>query len=61
MAIALLIVFQLGFTYLAPMQTLFGTAAIDLDMWLRIVLISSSVLFLVEMEKYVVRTMVAHK
>ena len=61
MAIALLIMFQLGFTYLAPMQTLFGTASIDLDMWLRIVLISSSVLFLVEIEKYVVRKMAAYK
>ena len=61
MAIALLLLFQLGFTYLTPMQTLFGTASINLDMWLRIVLISSSVLFLVELEKYVVRKMSANK
>ena len=54
-AIAMLIIFQLGFTYLSPMQILFGTAAIDLDDWLRILLISSSVLFLVELEKCVVR------
>lgn len=54
-AISILILFQLGFTYLAPMQSLFGTTAIDLSMWLRILLVSSSVLFLVEMEKYIVR------
>ncbi len=53
--IAILIVFQLGFTYLAPMQSLFGTAAIDFIIWLKILLVSSSVLFLVELEKYFVR------
>ena len=54
-AISILIIFQLGFTYLAPIQSLFGTTAIDLGMWLRIILVSSSVLFLVEIEKYFVR------
>jgi magnesium-transporting ATPase (P-type) len=54
-AISILIIFQLGFTYLAPMQSLFGTTAIDLGMWLRIILVSSSVLFLIEIEKYFVR------
>jgi len=54
-AIAILIMLQLGFTYLAPMQSLFGTTAIDFTIWLRIVLVASSVLFLVEFEKYVVR------
>ncbi len=54
-AISILIIFQLGFTYLSPMQSLFGTTAIDLGMWLRIILVSSSVLFLVEIEKYFVR------
>ncbi len=60
-AIAVLIVFQLGFTYLAPMQVLFGTTGIGLDIWLRILLISSSVLFLVELEKYFVRRMFVNK
>ena len=55
-AIGILILFQLGFTYLTPMQTLFGTTAIDLAMWLRILCVSSSVLFLVELEKYIVRS-----
>jgi magnesium-transporting ATPase (P-type) len=54
-AIGILIIFQLGFTYLAPMQSLFGTTAIDFNIWLRILLVSSSVLLLVELEKYYVR------
>lgn len=54
-AIAILIVFQLGFTYLSSMQSLFGTTSIDFNMWVRILLVSSSVLFLVELEKYFVR------
>jgi len=54
-AIALLVLFQMGFTYLSPMQTLFGTTAIDFTTWLGILLVSSTVLFLVELEKYVMR------
>lgn len=54
-AIGILIMLQLGFTYLAPMQVLFGTTEIDFMIWLRIILVASSVLFLVELEKYVVR------
>ena len=54
-AIGVLVLFQLSFTYVSFMQTLFGTTAIDVEVWLRIVLVSSSVLFLVEIEKYVLR------
>jgi magnesium-transporting ATPase (P-type) len=54
-AVAILIIFQLCFTYLVPMQALFGTAALDLEMWMRIILVSSSVLFLVELEKAIIR------
>ncbi len=54
-AIAILAIFQLAFTYFTPMQSLFGTTAIDFTIWLRIVLVASSVLFLVELEKYFVR------
>ncbi len=50
-AIAVLLLFQLGFTYLAPMQTLFATTALSAEAWLRIVLVASSVLILVELEK----------
>jgi magnesium-transporting ATPase (P-type) len=56
-AIAILIIFQLSFTYLAPMQSLFGTTAIDFGVWARILLVSSSVLFLVELEKFFMRNM----
>jgi magnesium-transporting ATPase (P-type) len=55
LAIGILVLFQLGFTYLAPMQSLFGTTAIGLMDWLPILLVASSVLFLVEIEKYFVR------
>ena len=55
LAIGTLILFQLGFTYLKPMQSLFGTTSIELKLWLPIMLVSSSVLFLVELEKLVVR------
>ena len=54
-AIAVLVILQLGFTYLGPMQSLFGTTGIDFSIWLRILLVASSVLILVEMEKYFVR------
>jgi magnesium-transporting ATPase (P-type) len=54
-AVGVLILFQLAFTYLPPMQTLFGTAAIDAGVWLRIVLVATSVLFIVEVEKVILR------
>jgi magnesium-transporting ATPase (P-type) len=54
-AVGLLILFQLAFTYLPPMQTLFGTAPIDSGVWLRILLVASSVLFIVELEKVLLR------
>ena len=54
-AILLLILFQLGFTYLPPMQTLFATADMSLEAWLRVIVIGSSVLLLVEIEKAIIR------
>ncbi len=54
-AIGVLLIFQLGFTYFTPMQSLFGTTAIEFELWLCILLVSSTVLFLVELEKFVVR------
>ena len=59
-AVSLLVVFQLGFTYLTPMQTLFGTTDIALMDWVRIVLVASSVLFLVELEKLLYRKKNGH-
>ncbi len=57
-AIGLLILFQLGFTYLSPMQTLFGTTAMSGQAWLRVIVVASSVLFLVELEKMWLRNRV---
>jgi magnesium-transporting ATPase (P-type) len=54
-AAGLLIIFQLSFTYLSPMQTLFGTTALDLLTWIQIIFVASSVLFLVEIEKHFMR------
>ena len=54
-AIGVLTIFQLCFTYLTPLQSMFGTTAIEFEVWLIILLVSSSVLFLVELEKGVVR------
>ena len=52
-AIGLVIVFQLFFTYFPPLQFLFGSAAIGAAQWGIIVLVASSVFFLVEIEKAV--------
>jgi magnesium-transporting ATPase (P-type) len=54
-AVGVLLLFQMAFTYLPPLQMLFGTAAIDAGVWLRIVLVAASVLFIVELEKALVR------
>ncbi len=50
-SIALVVFMQLTFTYLPFMQTLFETRSISIQDWFRIILISSSVFFLVEIEK----------
>lgn len=55
LAVVLLIGFQLLFTYWAPSQALFGTAAISAMSWLWIVLVASSVLWIVEIEKWLRR------
>ena len=54
-AVGLLLLFQMVFTYWPPFQTLFGTASIDPHVWLQIVVVASPVLWLVEWEKAVVR------
>jgi len=59
--IGLLLAFQIGFTYQPTLQTLFGTHDLDMPAWGRILLISSSILFLVELEKAVVRRIVKHR
>ncbi len=54
-AIAVLLVFQLLFTYVPFMQLLFGTTGIDARAWLHIVLTGATVLVLVEIEKAILR------
>jgi magnesium-transporting ATPase (P-type) len=54
-AIGMLMLFQLGFTYLSPMQTLFATTAMSVEAWLRVSVVASSVLLLVEIEKMLLR------
>ncbi len=54
-AIAVLVVFQLLFTYAPFMQLLFGTTGIDALAWLRILLTAVTVLLLVEAEKALLR------
>ncbi len=54
-AIGVLLMMQIGFTYLPPFQLLFETTALNLQTWGMIIFIASSVLFLVELEKWMVR------
>jgi len=54
-SVGLLVVLQMGFTYLAPLQTLFGTASLRPGIWLRIAVVAVSVLFIVELEKALAR------
>ncbi|MCW9023663.1 MAG: cation-transporting P-type ATPase [Gammaproteobacteria bacterium] len=54
-AIGLLLIIQLSFTYLGPMQMLFATTDMNLDAWLRVIAVTSSVLILVEIEKLLLR------
>jgi len=53
-AVGVLVLLQLSFTYLPLLQKMFGTTSIDAAVWLKIVVIASSVFFLVELEKYIV-------
>ncbi|MBS0003074.1 MAG: cation transporting ATPase C-terminal domain-containing protein, partial [Thioalkalivibrio sp.] len=54
-AIGVLVVLQMLFTYAPPVQFLFGTAAIGLEEWGRILLFGVVLLLLVEAEKAVLR------
>ena len=61
LAVGLLIIFQLGFTYIPTMQSLFGTAALELETWGIIILVASSVLWLVELEKLLVKRTIGQR
>ncbi len=54
-AIAVLVIFQLAFTYWGPMQALFKTTPLSMTEWGWIMLVASTVLWLVEMEKWIMR------
>jgi magnesium-transporting ATPase (P-type) len=54
-AAGVVVLLQMLLTYLRPLSELFGTVAIDLVSWTRIILAAFSVLFLVEMEKAILR------
>jgi len=60
-AIGVLIVLQAGFTYLPVMHTLFGTTAIGLGDWARILLFGLAVFVIVELEKLVSRRVIARR
>jgi len=54
-SVGLVMVMQLIFTYTPPMQLFFHSAPLSLEAWLRILLVGSSVLFLVELEKWLIK------
>ena len=58
-AVAALLLFQLGFTYLQPMQMLFGTEALELSVWGIATLVAASVFILVELEKLIMKRFVS--
>lgn len=60
LAVVVLILFQLAFTYLQPMQHLFGTFPISGREWLWIVAVAFAVLPLVELEKMLIRLVKAN-
>jgi len=55
LAVAVLAALQLAFTYLAPMQALFGTAAMDAGAWTLVLAFGAGAFLLVELEKYVLK------
>jgi magnesium-transporting ATPase (P-type) len=59
-AIGLVLIFQLLFTYTAPMQYLFRTEPLSAVAWARIVVVGLSVLLIVELEKWLVRRWTGH-
>jgi magnesium-transporting ATPase (P-type) len=55
LAVGLLLILQLLFTYWPTMQRLFGTTALDAATWGRIAAVSLVLFLLVELEKYVLQ------
>ncbi|MDO8342751.1 MAG: HAD-IC family P-type ATPase [Cellvibrio sp.] len=61
LAIIVVVIFQLLFTYLPLSQTIFAVAGISLEDWLIIALATSPIVLLVETEKVVARRMQARR
>jgi magnesium-transporting ATPase (P-type) len=55
LAVVGVVLLQLLFTYAWPMQALFATRALDAAAWGRILLVASSLFFLIELEKWLLR------
>jgi len=55
LAVGLLVILQLLFTYLPVMQQLFGTAALDAAAWGRIIAVGLLLFLIIELEKYLLR------
>jgi magnesium-transporting ATPase (P-type) len=55
LAVAVLVLMQLAFTYAPPLQAVFGTAALDAAAWGRIALFGVALFAIVEIEKAVLR------
>lgn len=55
LAIGVLLVFQLLFTYLPVMQAMFGTGSVSLAAWGRIVAFAVALMLIVEAEKFLLR------
>lgn len=55
LAVGLLLILQLLFTYLPVMQQLFGTTALDVSAWGRIIAVSLLLFLIIELEKYILR------
>lgn len=53
MTVAAVLLLQLGFTYLAPLQAVFDTAAIGAGDWLRLAGLAVALFLIVEVEKWV--------
>ena len=54
-AVGVLAALQLAFTYLSPMQTLFGTGPLDAAAWALVLGFGAAAFCLVELEKFVMR------
>lgn len=59
-AIGALVILQVLFTYVGPLQFLFATEAMDAWAWLRIVLFGIVLMLIVEVERAVLRRRMPH-